>query len=100
MKNKKIKQFLPLSTKPQPPLGEFYQTELEFLKRLWGLGTGEEEGYRTCPPGYICWRNSFLGIDSGAPYTFKIPAQEGPQDRRFAGNRSTRITNVLPFSIT
>jgi hypothetical protein len=45
--------------------------ELEFLKRLWGLGTGEEEGYRTGPPGYIDWRNSFLGIDSGAPYTFK-----------------------------
>ncbi len=46
-------------------------SELEFLKRLWGLGTGEEEGYRTGPPGYIGWRNSFLGIDSGAPYTFK-----------------------------
>jgi hypothetical protein len=45
--------------------------ELEFLKRLWGLGTEEEEGYRTGPPGYIGWRNSFLGIDSGAPYTFK-----------------------------
>jgi hypothetical protein len=45
--------------------------ELEFLKRLWGLGTGEDEGYRTGPPGYIGWRNSFLGIDSGAPYTFK-----------------------------
>ncbi len=31
----------------------------------------EEEGYRNGPPGYISWRNSFLGIDSGAPYTFK-----------------------------
>jgi hypothetical protein len=47
------------------------QLELEFLKSLWGLGTEEEEGYRTGPPGYIGWRNSFLGIDSGAPYTFK-----------------------------
>jgi hypothetical protein len=46
-------------------------TELEFLKSLWGLGTEEEEGYRTGPPGYIGRRNSFLGIDSGAPYTFK-----------------------------
>ncbi len=46
-------------------------TELEFLKSLWGLGTEEEEGYRTGPPGYIGWRNSFPGIDSGAPYTFK-----------------------------
>jgi hypothetical protein len=27
--------------------------ELEFLKSLWGLGTEEEEGYRTGPPGYI-----------------------------------------------
>jgi hypothetical protein len=44
---------------------------LEFLKSLWGLGTKEEEGYRTGPPGYIGWRNSFLGIYSGAPYTFK-----------------------------
>jgi hypothetical protein len=45
--------------------------ELEFLTSLWGLGTEEEEGYRTGPPGYIGWPNSFLGIDSGAPYTFK-----------------------------
>ncbi len=45
--------------------------ELEFLKSLWGLGTEEEEGYRTGPPGYIGWRNSFFGIDSGAQYTFK-----------------------------
>jgi hypothetical protein len=48
--------------------------ELEFLKRLWGLGTEEEEGYRTGPPGYIDWRNSFLGIDSGAHTRLKIPA--------------------------
>ena len=48
-----------------------YKPELEFLKSLWGLGTEEEEGYRTGPPGYIGWRNSFLGIDSGALYTFK-----------------------------
>jgi hypothetical protein len=27
--------------------------ELEFLKCLWGLGTEEEQGYRTGPPGYI-----------------------------------------------
>ncbi len=45
--------------------------ELEFLKSLWVLGTEEEEGYRTGPPGYTGWRNSFLGIDSGAPYTLK-----------------------------
>jgi hypothetical protein len=50
--------------------------ELEFLKRLWGLGTEEEEGYRTGPPGYIGWRNSFLGIDSGAPFTFKNTSSE------------------------
>jgi hypothetical protein len=47
------------------------QSELEFLKSLWGLGTEEEEGYSTGPPGYIGWWNSFLGIDSWAPYTFK-----------------------------
>ncbi len=49
---------------------------LEFLKSQQGLGTSEEEGYRTGPPGYIGWRNSFLGIDSGAPYTFKNRGSE------------------------
>ncbi len=43
------------------------EPELEFLKSLWGLGTEEEEGYRTGPPCYIGWRNPFLGIDSRAP---------------------------------
>jgi hypothetical protein len=49
-------------------------TELEFLKSLWGLGTEEEEGYRTGPPGYIGWRNSFVGIDSGPHTRLKIRA--------------------------
>jgi hypothetical protein len=48
-----------------------HSSELEFLKSLWGLGTEEEEVYRTGPPGYIGWRNPFLGFDSGVPYTFK-----------------------------
>jgi hypothetical protein len=48
-----------------------FKTGADFLKSLWGLGTEEEEGYRTGPPGYIGWRNSLLGIDSRAPYTFK-----------------------------
>jgi len=52
------------------------QPELEFLKSLWGLGTEEEEGYCTSPSGYIGWRNSFLGINSGAPYTFKNTGSE------------------------
>jgi hypothetical protein len=30
-----------------------HHPELEFLKSLWGLGTEEEEGYRTGPPGGI-----------------------------------------------
>jgi hypothetical protein len=42
--------------------------ELEFLKSLWGLGTEEEEGYRTGPPAarlhrlaeFIPW-NRFRG---------------------------------------
>jgi hypothetical protein len=42
-------------------------SELEFLNSLWGLGTEQEQGYRTGLPGYIGWRNSFLGIDSWAP---------------------------------
>jgi hypothetical protein len=47
------------------------KAELEFLNSPLGLGTEEEEDYRTGPPGYIGWRNSFLGIDSWAPQTFK-----------------------------
>ncbi len=58
-------------------------TELEFLKSLWGLGSEEEEGYRTGPPGYIGWRNSFLGIDSGAPHTFKNTGSECPWNGRW-----------------
>ncbi len=46
-------------------------TELEFLINLWGLGTEQEQGNSTGPPGYIGWRNSFLGIDSWASETFK-----------------------------
>ncbi len=49
---------------------------MEFLQSLWGLGTEEEEGYLTGPPGYIGRQNSFLGIDSGAPYTFKNTGSE------------------------
>ncbi len=41
------------------------------FKESMGAGTEEEEGYRTGPPGYIGWRNSFLGINSKVPYTFK-----------------------------
>jgi hypothetical protein len=63
-------------------------TELEFLNSLWGLGTGEEEGYRTGTPGYIGWRNSFLGIDSEAPNTFKNTGSDlldsHPHDRHVA----------------
>jgi hypothetical protein len=55
--------------------------ELEFLKSLWGLGTEEEQGFRTGPPGYIRWRNSFLGIDSGAPYTFKNTGSRGQEEK-------------------
>jgi hypothetical protein len=51
------------------------RTELEFLKSLWGLGTEEEYGYHTGPPGYISWRNLFLGINSEAPKHLKIRAQ-------------------------
>ena len=29
-----------------------------------GLGTEEEQGYRTGPPGYVGWRNSFLAHSS------------------------------------
>ncbi len=44
---------------------------LEFLNNLWRLGTEQEQGSRTGPPGYTAWRNWFLGIDSKAPQKFK-----------------------------
>ncbi len=64
------------------------RAELEFLKSLWGLETEEEESYCTGPPGCIGWRNSFLGIDSGAQYTFKNTGSgvRWPQD--FSGRRA------------
>ncbi len=34
---------------------------LEFQNNLWWLGTEQEQGCRTGPPGYIGWRNRFLG---------------------------------------
>ncbi len=59
-----------IDSQPNGPAGgiDFLKSsaELEFLKSLWGLGTEEEQGYRTGPPGHIGWRNSFLGIDSWA----------------------------------
>ncbi len=47
---------------------------LEFLNNLWGIRTKQDYGCRTCPPGYIGWRNRILGIDSQAPKKFKIRA--------------------------
>ena len=29
--------------------------ELELFNRLCGLGTEEEQGYRTGPPAYVAW---------------------------------------------
>ncbi len=51
------------------------KAEQEFLKSLWGLGTEEEEGYRTGPPGYIGWRSSFLESILGPHTRLKIRGQ-------------------------
>jgi hypothetical protein len=40
---------------------------LEFLNKLWGLETEQEQGCRTGRPAYTAWRNWFYGIDSCAP---------------------------------
>ena len=47
--------------------GEEQNPALEFQNNPWGLGTEEDEGCRTDPPGYIVWRNRSFGIDSWAP---------------------------------
>ncbi len=49
----------------------FSLSVLKFQNNLWGLGTGQEQGCRTGPPSYICWRHRSLGIDSWAPEKFK-----------------------------
>ncbi len=54
-------------------------TELVFLNNLWGLGTEYEQGYRTGPPGYIGWRNSFLEIDSLGSINFKNTGSDEPK---------------------
>jgi hypothetical protein len=76
---------------------EGFGSELEFLKSLWGLGAEEEEVYRTGPPGYIGWRNSFLGIDSGDPYTFKNTVSEFscPDEFRMSESREKKILCLL-----
>ncbi len=45
-----------------------------FRTSLRGLGTEQEHDCRIGPPGYIGWRNRFLGIDSWASYMFKNTA--------------------------
>ncbi len=42
------------------------------FKQSMGARNRVGMGYRTGPPGYIGWRNSFLGIDSWAPYTVRL----------------------------
>jgi hypothetical protein len=39
-----------------------------------GLGTEEEEGYRTGPPGYIGWRIHALESITGQLLSLKIPS--------------------------
>ncbi len=51
--------------------GMLRENRAGIFKESMGARNWEEEGYRTGPPGYIGWRNSFLGLDSGVPYTFK-----------------------------
>jgi hypothetical protein len=78
------------------------KTVLEFVNNLWGLETKYERvlvlsrqcwnfrtiyggyrnlvkiglSYRLAAPGYIGWQNSFLEIDSPAPWKFKNAALE------------------------
>jgi hypothetical protein len=66
-----------LGNMPRVPYSRLQETELAFLRSLWGLGTEEEEVYRTGPPDYIGWQHPFLGFDSRAPYTFKNTGSGG-----------------------
>ncbi len=58
----------------QHGLGNSYRdadSVLKILIDLWELGTEQEQGYRTGPPGYTAWGNWFVGIDSWASLKFK-----------------------------
>ncbi len=68
--------------------------ELEFLKSLWGLGTEEEEGYRTGPPepvfANVLWSPGIDSHESIAPAY--VVWRAGTKNRvvvpaRQAGNR-------------
>jgi hypothetical protein len=66
--------------------------------------------YRPAMPGYIGWRNWFLGIDSWAPYKFKNSSSEleflksiGARNRAGTGlsyrpARLHRLAEFIPWS--
>jgi hypothetical protein len=79
---KRIYKYAPLYTKFteiyscqfRPPSPLWVYTEPVFVDLLWRPGIDSQPGgpvrnpiCRTGPPGYIGWRNRFLGIDSWAP---------------------------------
>jgi hypothetical protein len=85
--------FLKYSITQERISGLARRPELEFLKSLWGLGTEEEQGYRTGPPGYIGWRNSFLESIPGPHKHLKVRAllyKAVPQIRFLPGTYTTR----------
>jgi hypothetical protein len=59
MEQNKERSLLSLELTPIPTR-LLANTELAFFKSLWGLGTEEEEGYRTGPPAYICRLAEFI----------------------------------------
>jgi hypothetical protein len=58
-------------------------TRAGIFKESMGARNRGGRGLSYGPPCYIGWRNSFLEIDSGAPYTFKNTGS-GNEKRNFA----------------
>jgi hypothetical protein len=57
---------------------------MEFLKSLWGLGTEEEQGFRTVPPGYMAG-----GIHS-------LESMPGPHKHLKVRALAVRYENPIP----
>jgi hypothetical protein len=51
----------------QQPYLSYRPARAVIFKESMGVRNRGGREYRTSPPGYIDWRNSLLGIDSGAP---------------------------------
>jgi len=69
------------------------------FRYLWGLGTEKEQNCHTGPPGYIGWRNQFLGSLNVYNYGLSIMVMAYPHQWREKAVISSSINeNSIPCS--